>query len=60
MVTRACPPEDYGATGAYLALVEPVGDSGREQHADYVEWAGVFDPEFFDLAITNTALQRVR
>jgi hypothetical protein len=57
---RACPPEDCGGTGGYQDLIEAVGDPDHEEHADYVEWAGAFDPEFFDLAITNAALQRVR
>jgi Plasmid pRiA4b ORF-3-like protein len=57
---RACPPEDCGGTGGYQDLVEAIGDSDHEEEAAYVEWAGVFDPELFDLAITNAALQRVR
>jgi hypothetical protein len=57
---RACPPEDSGGTGGYADLLEAMGDPDHEEHADYVEWASDFDPEFFDLAITNAALQRVR
>jgi hypothetical protein len=57
---RASPPEDSGGTGGYQDLLEAIGDPDHEEHADYVEWASDFDPEFFDLAITNAALQRVR
>jgi hypothetical protein len=58
---RACPPEDCGGTHGYRDLLEAIGDPDHEKHADYVDWAGrAFDPEAFDLAIVNCALQRVR
>ena len=57
---RACPPEDSGGTSRYQDLIEAIGDPDHEEHAEYVLWASDFDPEFFDLAITNAALQRVR
>jgi hypothetical protein len=58
---RACPPEDCGGTHGYRDLLEAVDDPDHEEHADHVDWAGrAFDPEFFDLAIVNSALQRVR
>jgi hypothetical protein len=58
---RACPPEDCGGTGGYRDFVEAIADPDHEEHDDYVGWIGrYFDPEAFDLAIVNAALQRVR
>jgi hypothetical protein len=57
---RTCPPEDCGGTHGYRDLLEAISDPDHEEHGDYVAWAGRFDPEFFDLAITNATLQRVR
>jgi hypothetical protein len=58
---RACPPEDCGGTHGYGEFLEAIGDPDHEEHEDYVAWVGhPFDPEAFDLAMTNAALQRVR
>lgn len=57
---RACPPEDCGGTSGFRDLLEAISDPDHEEHADYVGWAGRFDPEVFDLASINAALQRVR
>jgi hypothetical protein len=58
---RACPPEDCGGTSGYRGFLEAISDPDHEQHADLVNWVGrPFDPEHFDLAMVNAALQRVR
>ncbi len=58
---HACPPEDCGGTLGYRDFLEAISDPDHEQHADYVDWVGrPFDPEYFDLAVVNAALQRVR
>lgn len=58
---RACPPEDCGGTGGYGDFLDAITDPDHEEHDDYVGWIGrYFDPEAFDLAIVNAALQRVR
>ena len=57
---RTCPPEDCGGAHGYRELLGAVSDPDHEEDGDYVAWAGRFDPEFFDLAIINAALQRVR
>ena len=58
---RACPPEDCGGTGGYGEFLEAITDPDHEEHDDYVGWIGrYFDPEAFDLAMVNAALQRVR
>ena len=58
---RACPPEDCGGVHGYAQLLEAIADPDHEEFDDYVGWVGgYFDPEAFDLAAVNAALQRVR
>jgi hypothetical protein len=58
---RACPPEDCGGTHGYRDFLDAISDPDHEEHDDYVGWIGhPFDPDAFDLAATNAALQRVR
>lgn len=58
---RACPPEDVGGTHGYALMLEALSDPKNEEHDDYVTWLPVgFDPEAFNLAARNAALQRVR
>ncbi len=57
---RACPPEDCGGITGYRDLLEAIRDPGHENASEEVSWAGRFDPEFFDLALINAAMQRVR
>jgi hypothetical protein len=58
---NACPPEDCGGTGRYADLLEALANPAHEEHEQYRQWAGEdFNPEAFDLAATNAALQRLR
>jgi Plasmid pRiA4b ORF-3-like protein len=57
---RACPPEDCGGTFGYAELLEALADPAHEEHAEYVEWAGDFDPEEFDPEAVNFALNLLR
>jgi hypothetical protein len=58
---RACPPEDVGGTYGYAEMLEALADPEHEEFDNYVSWVGgFFDPEAFDLAAINVALQRVR
>lgn len=58
---NACPPEDCGGTGGYADLLEALANPAHEEHEHYRQWAGEgFNPEAFDLAATNAALQRLR
>ena len=58
---NACPPEDCGGTGGYADLLEILASPAHEEHEKYRRWAGEdFNPEAFDLAATNAALQRLR
>lgn len=45
---RACPPEDVGGVWGYCDFLEAIADPKHEQHDDFVEWAGEFDPAEFD------------
>ena len=58
---RSCPPEDVGGAYMYSMVLEAAIDPNHEDHDEYVNWIPPgFDPDAFDLAATNAALQRVR
>ncbi len=58
---RACPPEDCGGTWGYETFLEAITDPEHEEHEQYLMWiGGAFDPEGFDLNMTNRALRKVR
>lgn len=45
---RACPPEDVGGVWGFAEFVEAITDSDHEQHEEFLEWYGPFDPTEFD------------
>jgi hypothetical protein len=54
---RACPPEDCGGIWGYQNLLEILADPKHDEHEDMLEWlGGEFDPEEFDLDVTNAML----
>ncbi|WP_166831562.1 plasmid pRiA4b ORF-3 family protein [Thalassoroseus pseudoceratinae] len=55
---RNCPPEDVGGVWGYAEFLEAIADPKHEQHDDFVEWAGEFDPEEFDAGETTKAMRR--
>jgi hypothetical protein len=58
---RACPPEDCGGIWGYDHLLEVIRDPTNEEHEQMMEWVGGhFDPEAFDLELTNDELRRMR
>jgi hypothetical protein len=58
---NACPPEDVGGVGGYAQFLEALADPLHEEHDSYLVWVGYkFDPEAFELAAANAALQRLR
>lgn len=58
---NASPPEECGGTGGYADLLEALANPAHEEHEQYRRWAGEdFNPEAFDLAATNAALQHLR
>jgi Plasmid pRiA4b ORF-3-like protein len=57
---HACPPEDCGGISGYERFREALADPNDDDHDHYTEWiGGSFNPEYFDLAAVNTALQRI-
>ena len=54
---RACPPEDCGGEVGYEHLLAVLGDPTHDEHADYQEWAGGFDPEYFDAKEATAAMR---
>jgi hypothetical protein len=55
---RACPPEDVGGVWGYAEFLEALANPKHEQHEDFVEWAGPFDSEQFDVAKKTKAMRR--
>jgi hypothetical protein len=57
----ACPPEDVGGPEGYRDFLVAMGDPAHEEHAQFLEWVGgSFDPDSFDIARVNVALQLIR
>lgn len=57
---NACPPEDCGGAGGYAELLRTLADPGHQDPDRALQWvSGSFDPESFDLASTNVALQQM-
>lgn len=54
---RACPPEDVGGLWGYEEFLQALIDPKHERHDHFLEWAGPFHPEAFDIA---QATQRMR
>ncbi len=57
---RACPPEDVGGPWGYMEFAEAIRDPEHEQHEEFREWRGEFNPEAFDLDEVNKRLKRLR
>jgi hypothetical protein len=58
---NACPPEDCGGIGGYSEMLEILADEDNPERADFEQWLGYeFDPEYFDLALTNQSLRRMK
>jgi hypothetical protein len=56
---RARPPEDVGGPSGYQEFLEAVLDPSHEEHRAMLRWAGGhFDPEWFDLELTNKDVER--
>lgn len=55
---RSCPPEDVGGVWGYAEFLEAIADPKHDQHDDFVEWAGPFDPEDFDAGKATKAMRR--
>ena len=55
---RSCPPEDVGGVGGYAEFLAAIADPDDEQHDDFVEWGGDFDPETFDAEKVTKKMRR--
>lgn len=57
---RSCPPEDCHGAYGYEQLLEAISNPRHEEFDEYMTWlGGHFDPEEFDLAEVNAALQHL-
>ena len=43
-----------------MEFAEAIVDPKHEQHEEFIEWRGEFDPEAFDLDALNKDLRRFR
>jgi len=55
---RACPPEDIGGVWGFVEFVEAILNPDHEQHEEYLEWTGPFDPECFDPAVATQQMKQ--
>ncbi|GDY10995.1 hypothetical protein LBMAG52_44830 [Planctomycetia bacterium] len=55
---RACPPEDVGGIGGFYEFLEALADPKHEQHDDFIEWGGNFDPNKFDAKQATKEMKR--
>ncbi len=55
---RACPPEDVGGIYGFYDFLEALADPKHEQHDDFIEWGGDFDPKEFDAGETTKAMKK--
>jgi hypothetical protein len=56
---RNCPPEDVGGVWGYAEFLDALADPSHEEHEDFKQWAGHFDPEEFDAEkMTKLMLRR--
>jgi hypothetical protein len=56
---NACPPDDCGGPGGYAAMLKALADPADDEHENYLEWIGEFDPTAFDLVASNALLQKI-
>lgn len=55
---NACPPEDCGGVHAFQEYKTAIADAAHERHRELLDWRGPFDPEEFDMDLTNLSLTR--
>ncbi len=54
----ACPPEDVGGVWGFVDFVETITNPKHEQHDEYLEWHGPFDPEKFDPVVATRRMKQ--
>ncbi len=55
---RSCPPEDVGGIYGYYDFLEALADPKHEDHDNYMEWGGDFDPNQFDVQQATKAMKK--
>jgi len=55
---QACPPEDVGGIGGFYEYLQALADPKHEQHEQFLEWCGPFDPEAFDVGKATKAMKK--
>lgn len=55
---RACPPEDIGGIYGYEDYLDAIANPQHEEHENYLEWNGPFDPNEFDPQAATKAMKR--
>lgn len=55
---RACPPEDVGGIYGYADCVAALANPRHEQHEEYSEWVGKYDPDAFSPAKATRAMRQ--
>lgn len=55
---RACPPEDVGGVWGFVDFVEAITNPDHDQHDEFLEWNGSFDPADFDTAKATRRMKR--
>lgn len=56
---RASPLEDSGGIWGYEAMLEALQDPHSKKYEEMHEWAGDFDPEYFNLEEINAHLEKI-
>lgn len=55
---RACPPEDVGGIYGFYEFLEALADPKHEQHDNFMEWGGDFDPKEFDAGEATKTMKK--
>jgi hypothetical protein len=55
---RACPPEDVGGVWGFVDFMEAIANPDHEQHEEFLEWNGPFDPANFDPAKATRRMKK--
>jgi len=58
--SRNCPPEDVGGPWGYADFLTALSDPKHEDHKQFLEWSGNFDPECFYPAKATKRMKRGR
>ena len=59
--SHACPPEDCGGIGGYEQLLRVLRNKKHREHKNMKAWLGrPFDPEYFDAAMINYYLRKLK